>query len=112
MKPTCFHTGYVFLVGVLVIGAIAAATTMSLLLLGWAAEQNGRTIEESARAVEIARACAERTLRTLRSNLAYAGNETLSLYGGQCVIRPINGSGNEQRIVCIEGRYGVVYRRL
>ncbi len=81
--------GYIFLVTVLVIGAIASATATSLLLLGWAAEQNGLLLMQSAQAYEHANTCAERALRELRRDLAYTGNVTHTFEYGSCEIRVI-----------------------
>ena len=104
--------GYIFLISVLVIGAIASATAVSLLLLGWAAEQNGQVVAESAQAYEYAHACTERALLSLRSDLGYAGSGTVTFASGQCAILPLGGSGNEQRTICSEGRAGGNVRRL
>lgn len=104
--------GYAFLVTVLVIGVIASATATSLMLLGWAAEQNGFLIERSGQAEEYAKGCLERTLRTLRVEPSYAGDETITFSKGSCVIRPVVGDGVNDRRVCVEGRSGNATRRL
>lgn len=101
-----------FLVSVLVIGVIAAATALSLLLLGWAAEQNGLVLEESSQAFEYAQTCAERAFLALRQDAAYAGGETMTFERGTCRILPAGGSGNEDRFLCIEGESGQNTRRM
>lgn len=103
--------GYAFLITVLVIGVMAVATATSLMLLGWAAEQNGLLIERSGQAEEYAKACLERTFRRLRLEPTYAGNETITFPKGSCVIRPVVGDGVNDRRVCVEGRSGNVVRR-
>lgn len=103
--------GYAFLITVLVIGVMAVATATSLMLLGWAAEQNGFLIERSGQAEEYAKACLERTFRRLRLEPTYAGNETITFPKGSCVIRPVVGDGVNDRRVCVEGRSGNVVRR-
>ncbi len=112
MMRTRSHSGYVFLVTVLMIGAIASTTLLSLLLLGWAAEQNGVLVERSMRSFEQVQVCAERTLRSLRLDPTYAGDETFKLDYGNCTIRKISGAGNINRIVCVESTVGTVTRRL
>jgi hypothetical protein len=97
------HSGYIFLVSVLAIGAIATATVVSLLLLGWAAEQNGYLVMQSRQANENARTCAERALRSLRSDVTYGGEQTFQLTRGSCTIDPIGGTGNENRTICVLG---------
>lgn len=106
------HKGYVFLVTVLMIGAIASTTLLSLLLLGWAAEQNGALVERSQRAFEFMQTCAERSLRSLRLDPTYAGDETVTFSGGSCIIYPITGSGNADRTICIESISAPVTRRM
>ncbi len=103
--------GYAFLITVLVIGVMAVATATSLMLLGWAAEQNGLLIERSGQAEEYAKACLERTFRRLRLEPTYAGNETITFPKGSCVVRPVVGDGVNDRRVCVEGRSGNVVRR-
>lgn len=104
--------GYIFLITVLVIGVIATATASSLLLLGWAAEQNGLLVQQSAQAYEFAQTCAERGLREMRRDLNYAGNTTFSFERGSCTIGRIGGAGNEKRMLCVEGYSGDSTRRM
>lgn len=104
--------GYIFLITVLVIGVIASATAASLMLLGWAAEQNGLLLVQSGQALEYAQACAERSLRALRSDLSYAGNATVAFERGSCEIERIGGTGNENRYLCIAGYSGDTVHRI
>ena len=105
------HPGYAFLVTVLVIGVMATATATSLMLLGWAAEQNGYLVEQSGQAEEYARACIERTFRTLRVQPTYAGDETLTFAKGSCIVHPIVGDGINDRRICVEAISGKSTRR-
>lgn len=104
--------GYVFLITVLVIGAIAATTAVSLVLLGLAAGQTGLTVAQSAQALANASTCAERTLRSLRLDPTYAGDETATLDRGTCTVLPVGGWGNEHRVLCMEGGVQNIVRRL
>lgn len=104
--------GYIFLVSVTVIGVIATATATSLLLLGWAAEQNGYSVTNSAQAFEYAHTCAERVLRELRNDSNYPGDTIVTFDQGNCTIRPIGGAGNERRFICIEGESKESIRRI
>lgn len=103
---------YVFLLTVLVIGAIASAAATSLVLLGIARQQNSLTASQSAQALEFARTCAERALRSLRADLSYDGGQTATFSEGSCVIRHLAGGGNTHRAICTEGRSGYAVRRL
>ena len=107
------HPGYIFLVSVLVIGAIAISTAVTLVLLGLAASQSGFSISQSAQAYENARSCIEMALRSLRADVSYGGNETVALSGGiTCRLEPIGGSGNDNRTICAEGTTAGLTRRL
>ncbi len=101
-----YRNGYVFLVSVLMISAIVISITMSLLLLGLSAEMSGSAVEKSAQAMEIAQSCAERAILALQQGTDYAGDESLAIHGGTCVIHAIGGSGNTSRVICIEGILG------
>jgi len=106
------HNGYVFLVTVLVVGVIATVTATSLMLLGWAAEQNGQLVAQSTQAFEYAQACVERTLRDLRYDPAYAGSGTINFTYGTCSVSRIAGHGNDDRAICSTGISGQNTRRL
>lgn len=105
------RSGYAFLVTVLVIGVMATATATSLMLLGWAAEQNGLLVQQSSQAEAYARSCIERTIRTLRADPSYAGSGVILYARGSCVVRPVVGDGVNDRRVCVEGRSGKSTRR-
>ena len=104
--------GYAFLVGVMAMGAIGAATTVSMLLLGLAAQQSGATIVDSAQSWEYAHTCVERALGELRNDPAYAGEQEFAFARGTCTIYSISGSGNENRAICAEGVSGDITRHL
>lgn len=105
--------GYAFLITVLVTGIVAAGAVATLLLLGTSVLRSTLTLEDAAQAVERAGTCAEVALQSLRADLAYGGDETLTLSdGGTCDVRPVTGFGNEDRSVCVEARAGGVIRRM
>lgn len=114
MPMTMIHArpGYVFLVSVLVIGVIATATATSLMLLAWAAEQNGFLVMRSAQAYEYANICAERGLKELRRDLNFGGSVTYTFDQGSCAINSIGGEGMEERFLCVSGYSGDITRRL
>lgn len=101
-----------FLVSVLTIGAIAAATSVSLFLLGWAQEQNGYVLMQSSRAYEYAQSCMEDALLRLHDNVAYAGNEQRQFTYGTCTVDTLGGSGAYDRTLCVSGQSGQATRRL
>lgn len=91
--------GFVTLLGVLIVGAIGTAITLSLLLLGNGASQTSNAFERSQKAKALANACAEHALNELRLSLSYTGNETYTFSGLSCQILPVQGSGNTNRAV-------------
>ncbi len=102
--------GYILVVTVLFIGAILVATTASLLLLGWAAEQNGVVYNETNQALEAARGCTDIAIQELREDTTYGGDETYGLPNnlGSCTVLLIQGSGTRDRTICTEGTSGGV----
>lgn len=112
MKQQTKRKGYVFLLSVLIIGAIASEMVVTLMLLGLSAEQNGLSYLQSVQAEEYARSCAERAFRSLRNDLTYDGGEYITFTYGSCQIRHTGGSGNADRVLCIEGITGRTTRRL
>jgi len=103
--------GYIFLLSVIMIGAVAVATLSSLLLIGVGSMQIGYTVRQSEQARSLAQTCAERALRSLWEDTAYAGVEEFTFDEGQCDILQVGGSGNENRSICAEGRVGSTVRR-
>ena len=103
--------GYVFLITVLVIGMIAGEMVLTLTLLGLAGEQSALTVQQSAQAFAHAQTCIERAFRELQLDVTYDGGVTSDFSGGSCTLRHTGGSGNADRVLCVEGRSGRVSRR-
>ena len=103
--------GYVFLISVLVIGAVAMATMGSILLISISIARSGFAFQQSTQASALAQTCAERALRSLWEDSSYVGIEQNVFTEGECDILRVGGSGNENRAVCAEGRRGDTVRR-
>jgi len=112
MNTRSSRPGFVFLLSILAVGVIGMATTVSLLLLGSAAERSAATIATSAQALENANTCVERAIRNLRLEPTYAGGTTQTLTYGTCTLSAIGGSGNLDRTICAQGDNRNVTRRL
>ena len=104
--------GYIFLISVLTIGSIAAATAVSMILLGLASQQNSAALVESTQAEQYAQTCIERALQSLRSDPHYIGEQTFTFSRGTCRLYSIGGADNEARTICAEGVTGVSTRRM
>lgn len=107
-----YRKGYVFLISVLFVSAVAVSVLGSYLLLSIAAMENGLTFEASNQALENAQTCAERGLMSLFVDSGYVGNETVNLSDGSCEILQPGGFGNEDRTLCLEGISGTHTRRI
>lgn len=112
MNNSPSHPGYILLISIVIIGAIASAILSSLLFLGISANQLSLSVQQSKQALAAAQACSEYALLKLRTVPAYSGNETLNLNGSSCQLLEIGGTGNNNRYLCIQGVSGDSTRRL
>lgn len=110
-KPKA-RPGYIFLLSVLFVSAIAVSALGSYLLLSIASLESGATFQESAQALEYAQSCAERALLNLFHSSSYEGDESIFYSNGECYILQPGGFGYENRTVCTEGVSGNHTRRL
>lgn len=110
------HTknGYLLLICILTIGAIASVITASLILLGNSSQLTAYSVDESIRARNAAEACADYALLALHNDPSYTGNVTISTFttNVSCTIHPIGGSGNWSRTLCTEAQVGSAVSRL
>lgn len=104
--------GYVFLIAVLLVGAMTTTATVSLLLLSWANEQNGVTFVESVQALLLARSCADKGLQHLQASPTYNGSGVTTIGRGTCQVVSTQGAGAFDRSLCSEGRFGNATRRI
>lgn len=97
LKPK--SEGYIALISVLIISAIAILIASSANLIS--ISESNMSLQESKgwEAFYLATACAEDALMKLKDNLNYPGNETLTFDTGTCTISPLEGEGNEDRII-------------
>lgn len=110
--PQTTRNGYILLITILVIGAVASAILSSLMLLGISANHVSFSVLQASQSLANAQACAEYGLMKLRESPSYAGNEFLTVGADQCEILTVGGIGNNNRVLCAEGRVGDSIRRL
>lgn len=67
---------------------------------------------QSSEVFYLANLCAEDALIKLKKDLGYAGGETLTFDQGSCIILPIEGIGNLDRVVKTEGNIYNQIRRI
>jgi len=104
--------GYVTLLSVLIVTAVAAAVSTFLLLSGLNAAEGSFFYQQSQSARAVANACAEHALNQLRLDINYIGSETLSLGSGSCQVLLVLGSGNSNRTIQALGTAGDSVRKI
>lgn len=110
LKNLC-NDGYITLLSVLVIGAIAVLIAVSLILLGLSSSRNSFSLEESNQAKALANACAEEALQEIQDLLVYEGSDTISLGQGSCTYTVTN-LGVQNRDIEATGTVGNVVRKV
>lgn len=106
------RNGYVFLATVLLVGAIATAVVTSLLFIAVNGSRTTLVLQQSSLSHSYAMTCAEIALRSMRSNGSYAGSETVTMANGTCTVYAISATGDDGRVVCVEGTSGATKRRM
>ena len=91
--------GYIALISVLIISALAILIASSANLISISESSMGLQENQAWGSFYLATACAEDALMKLKYNLNYPGNETLTFDNGTCTILPVEGEGNEERII-------------
>lgn len=90
MKKSNFKAkGFVTLMSVLIIGTVATSIAIFLILMGTDVYRTTANLGDSALAKTLADACAEKALNSLKDDINYAGNETVTFNKGSCIILPI-----------------------
>jgi len=95
-------------VGVLIVGVVGLAVSISSALLGAGFLRTSTVLERSSKAKVLAQACAEYGLEKLRESTGYAGNETLTIGSSTCSVLSVLGSGNTNRTVQATSTEGTV----
>ena len=103
--------GYVGLISVLVVGAVATAVATTVILLGLSNSRSSFEIIQSDQAKGLANACAETALMQIRNSTPYVGIGSLSLGQGSCNYSVTAGTG-QNRTVTASGFVGTVVRKV
>ena len=90
--------GYITLVSVLIVGAVGLAITISILLFGLNSSRTSFALEQSIIAKNLANACAEEGLETIRENTTFVGTNTFYFENGNCTYEVINNGGSNRTI--------------
>lgn len=109
-QPPCAN-GYILLISVVIVGAIATSIAVALLYLGAADSKNAISHQFSDKAKATVNMCAEEGLEQLRNNINFVGANNLDLNGGICTYTVVNTGGNT-RLVTASSTVGSVIRRV
>lgn len=101
-----------FLLGVLLVGALALMATLALLMLSWNDELNGVRFASNSQSQELARSCMDVAILKLRKTPGYIGNEEITFPTGTCQILTIQGAGASSRTICTKGISGTTSKML
>lgn len=114
MRKRTARPGYILLLSILIIGTVASAVVVSLMLLGTSSARTAFSIQQSEDAIALSQACSEYALMKLRADPSYEGSEFVSQFsfGKTCEVLTIGGVGNNNRILCTEAIVGTVARRM
>jgi len=108
---TTNNGGYIILLSALIIGAVALAVTLSVILLSLDAHRTSLAILQSNQAKALANACAESGLEAIRDDDTFTGTSGLTLSTGTCSYTVTN-LGGETRNVESTGTTGTVIRKV
>jgi hypothetical protein len=103
--------GYITLGNVIMVGSLALAVAVSLLIIGINAYESSHTIEKSIVAQSLSDACGEIALNELKLNNGYAGGETININENTCTIAPIISNPDGSITVNTSGQINDVVRK-
>lgn len=103
--------GYVALLSVIVVGAIAVTIAVTFLLVGIAWSQTSFDLERSNQAKALANACAEEALQQIRTSTPFIGSGNLNIGQGTCSYTVVSGGG-QNRTINTSGLVGPMTRKV
>ena len=106
------NRGYIALITVLIVTAVTLMIAISVNLKSMGESKMSLAKNQSSKSFYLATACAEDALMKLKDNLDYGGNEILTFTYGTCAILPIEGTGNQDRLIKAIGYVSDYTRRI
>lgn len=103
--------GYVALLSVLILGAIATAVGVALLITGVDAQRETLVTQHSVQARSLADACAEEALLQLHDNAAFSGSNNFTLANNTCTYT-VASTGVSSRTITTTATVGNVVRKV
>ena len=90
--------GYIALLTVIIIGAVATVVATSVVLLGLGQSRSALSESQSVQARAAADACTEKALELIRLTSYYTGTGSLTVTGGSCSYTVTNTGGTTRQI--------------
>lgn len=90
--------GYVMLISVMVVGAIALSVGVGLLTFGLSFSKTSLTIQRAVQAKYYADTCGEEALQQLRDSVSYSGSGNMTFVSGSCTYSVSNSGGGVANI--------------
>lgn len=103
--------GYVALLAVLIVGAVALTISLTLLTSGTDSQRMALALQRSAQARSLADACAEEALQQIYNNSAFTGTNPLTMGQGSCSYTVTN-TGGSNRVIDGTGTVSGVVRKV
>lgn len=103
--------GYIALLSVLIMGSIATAIGVTVLLLGADSQKNGLASQQSKQARFLALACGQEALQVMHDTTSYTGSNNLTLGQGSCTYT-VTSTGANTRTITVTGTVGNVVRKI
>lgn len=105
------QSGYVALMTVLIVGAIATTTALTLLVTSADGQRSALVTQQSKQARVLAIACGEEALQVMHDNTSYTGTDTLALGQGTCSYT-VSSTGVSTRSILVTATVGNISRKL
>ncbi len=105
------NSGYIALLSVIIVGAIATAIAVTFTLLGIGLSATSFAQEQSAQARGLTNACLEEGLQQIRTSTVYTGSGNLNIGQGTCSYTVTN-LGGSNRLVIASSTVGTIIRKV
>ena len=105
------ESGYVALLAVLVVGAVATSIALVLLVSGTDSQRSTLVEQQSKQARALAVACTQEALQRIHDATAFSGTNTLALGQGNCTYTVIYTAA-ATRSVAVTGTVGNVVKKI
>ncbi len=90
---------------------VGISIVVAVLVFGINTSRDSFALEQAGKAKELAIACVENSLESIRASTAYLGSANLTLSSGTCTAT-VSDLGGESRQIVSTGTVGTVVRRL